>query len=367
MDPIAMIVSALVTGAVAATQTVAGQAVKESYAAFKALIQRKFSQQPDLVDAVAKVTGRPDSTARQAALSEELQLAHAEQDAELVRAAGQLLDLLAQPGQAGVRNQASNTGSGALAQGAGALAAGQGGVAIGGNVSGSPIVTGSYNVVGDRTGVVRESDVATAPANASRQPPAETAIKVLVLAASPLNMDALRLDEEQRAIDQAMQQGAFRQRFDLRQHWAVRIADLQELLLRHQPQIVHFSGHGSPTSAIILQDEQGQAAPVPSAALSRLFALLKDNLRVVVLNACSSASQAAAIAEHIACVVGMSDAIADHAAIQFASAFYRALAYGRTVETAFELGLAQLDLQSLADADKPQLLGNTDPASVRLV
>src|SRR5262245_42609469 len=96
----------------------------------------------------------------------------------------------------------------------------------------------------------------------------------------------------------------YRDRFDLRVHGAVHYSDLQELLLRYRPHIVHFSGHGSQDSQIILQSDNG-AHPVSADALSSLFTILKDNLRCVVLNACYSAEQAQSIAVHIDCVIGM--------------------------------------------------------------
>ena len=98
------------------------------------------------------------------------------------------------------------------------------------------------------------------------------------------------------------------------------------MLLRHQPHIVHFSGHGSSLGEIFLEDDAGLSQPVSPRALSTTFGLLKDNIRCVVLNACFSRIQAEAIAQHIECVVGMSQAIGDRAAISFAAAFYQAVA-----------------------------------------
>jgi hypothetical protein len=205
-------------------------------------------------------------------------------------------------------------------------------------------------------------------------------ITILFLAANPTDGTRLRLDEECRAIDQALRQAEYRDRFEIRQHWAVRIADLQGHLLRHQPHIVHFSGHGSTTSeitnrkagrdlkllhpsgygsdasSIILEDNSGNSQPMSARALSSLFSVLKDNVRCVVLNACYSQEQAQAIAQHIDCVVGMSAAIGDRAAISFAASFYQALGYGRDVKTAFELGCVQIDMENLGQQDLPQLL-----------
>jgi tetratricopeptide (TPR) repeat protein len=52
----------------------------------------------------------------------------------------------------------------------------------------------------------------------------------------------------------------------------------------------------------------------------------------------------------------MSKAIGDKAAIHFAAAFYRALGYGRDVQTAFELGTTQIDLEGIHEKDTPKLL-----------
>ncbi len=188
------------------------------------------------------------------------------------------------------------------------------------------------------------------------QNPTTNPIKILFLAANPEDTVSLRIDKEVREIKQALLQTEFRDKFDLEQEWAVRVSDLQSHLLRHKPDIVHFSGHGSRANEIILEDDFGGSHKVSEQALSQLFAVLKDNIRCVVLNACYSEKQARAIAQHIDCVVGMSQAIGDEAAISFAVAFYQALGYGKNVQTAFELGCVQIHLENLKEQDTPKLL-----------
>ena len=181
-------------------------------------------------------------------------------------------------------------------------------------------------------------------------------VKILFLASMPDDQTRLRLDKEFREIDARIRASKYRDDLELVSAWAVRARDLQEVLLREQPQIVHFSGHGSKSEELCLEDDAGKTQAVSKAALTGLFRILKDNVRIVVLNACYSRPQAKAITEVIDFAVGMKRAIGDKAAIEFASAFYQALGYRRSVQTAFELGCNALQLQGIPEEDTPDLL-----------
>ena len=95
--------------------------------------------------------------------------------------------------------------------------------------------------------------------------PATNKLTILFLAANPTDTDPLELDEEMRAIDQELRRTEYRDHFDLRAHFAVRFGDLQELLLRYAPHIVHFSGHGSESGEIIFKHDDGESRPVAPA------------------------------------------------------------------------------------------------------
>ena len=196
----------------------------------------------------------------------------------------------------------------------------------------------------------------------------DTLITILFLAANPSDSTRLRLDEELREIDLALRSSEHRNRFDLRSHGAVRPRDLQHLLLRHRPTIVHFGGHGSSNSEILLQDDYGVGVPVRPDALRKLFRVLGDSIRCVILNACYSESQATVISDHIDCVIGMSSLISDQTAIRFASSFYQALGFGRDVKTAFDLGCNEVALAGIPEEDSPILIANrVAPSLLRFV
>lgn len=158
--------------------------------------------------------------------------------------------------------------------------------------------------------------------------------KVLILASSPLDQARLRLDKEVREINEGLKRSNHRDSFELIQLFAPKIHDLRRGLLDHSPQIVHFAGHGD-DEGVLVEDDRGRAVRVPLAGLAELFGLCKEHVECVVLNACHSKAQAAAIAEHIPYVIGMIKGIKDRAAIEFAVGLYDALGAGKPIEVAF--------------------------------
>jgi len=179
--------------------------------------------------------------------------------------------------------------------------------------------------------------------------------KILIFAANPKDTNKLRLDEEVREIQTALKLSKEREQFQIISEWAVRPDDVRRALLEHEPQVVHFSGHGAGERGLVLEDETGQAQLVSAGALARLFKLFASKIQCVLLNACYSEVQADAIAQQIDYVIGMNQAIGDRAAIKFAVGFYDALGYGRSFEEAYEFGLSAIDLQGIPETSTPVL------------
>jgi hypothetical protein len=192
--------------------------------------------------------------------------------------------------------------------------------------------------------------------------------RILFLGVSPTNLQRLHLDEEVHAIDRALTSAALGSRCELVQKWAVRVSELHEYLLSTKPTIVHFSGHGSADRTIALQNDDGTTRPVSADRLARLLALFNTTLRCVLLNAWYTKAHGEAIAEHIDCVIGMSTAVSDEAAIRFAPAFYLAVASGCSVKDAFEQARANIELGELGEDEAPSLVAKRcDPGEVFLV
>lgn len=161
--------------------------------------------------------------------------------------------------------------------------------------------------------------------------------KILILASSPKTTPPLRLAEEVREIEEGLRRSRHRDQFQLHSRWAVRVRDLRQALLDVEPQIVHFTGHGK-EDGLLVEDELGMAVHISVEALAGLFELCSDQVECVILSACYTAPQAAAISKHIDYVIGMEKEIKDKAAIEFSVGFYDALGAGKSVEKAFKFG-----------------------------
>lgn len=179
--------------------------------------------------------------------------------------------------------------------------------------------------------------------------------KILILSANPKDTNSLRLDEEVREIQAALKRAKNREVFEIVTEWAVRVDDLRRALLDHEPTIVHFSGHGSGSNGLALENNFGQVQLVSTESLARLFKLFQTKIECVLLNACYSEAQANAIHEHIDYVIGMNRAIGDIAAIEFAVGFYDALGARHSYEDCFEVGCASIDLEGIPESETPVL------------
>jgi hypothetical protein len=182
-------------------------------------------------------------------------------------------------------------------------------------------------------------------------------VSILFLAADPTDASRLRLGEEFREIQEKLKLAKLRDLFRLElPQLSVRPSDIAQALLDSQPQIVHFSGHGTSTGALCFENLEGETHPIEPDALAALFEEFSGQVNCVVLNACYSEIQAKAISRHIKYVIGMNKAIGDKAAIAFATGFYQALGGGRNIEHAYKLGCVQIQLHNIPEHLTPVLI-----------
>jgi hypothetical protein len=210
-------------------------------------------------------------------------------------------------------------------------------------LNGEALVRQKINVTGNgNTTLVAGRDLHVGERDtAAKEAPSPPDV-ILMAAADPIDLTRLQLGREAREIGEALRASAGRDRWKVELQPSVRLGDLCRALLEVQPRVVHFSGHGSASGGLFLEDEVGYARLVPPGALSELFAAVDGEVECVVLNACYSEPQAKAIFAHVPYVVGTTAEIADSAAITFSTGFYQALGAGRTIRQAFNVGSASV-------------------------
>ncbi|MFI9616934.1 CHAT domain-containing protein [Streptomyces sp. NPDC052023] len=194
-------------------------------------------------------------------------------------------------------------------------------------------------------------------------------LRVLMLGAGPEG--ELRVGREQARIRAAVRAATHRDWVEIDPHPAATTEHLLTGLMRFRPHVVHFSGHGSKELLFFERDidERHYGAAVTAKAFARTLAAVDEPPRLVVLNSCASAPQAAKLIDTVPFAIGMSDSIEDMDAITYAAGFYAALCEGQSLRGANAVGKAAIELEGLTDHDLPTLFHapHLDPGTTYLV
>ena len=185
-------------------------------------------------------------------------------------------------------------------------------------------------------------------------------ITVLFLAANPKDTNALRLGEEAREIQDMIRRSEYRDTITFESRWAVRTIDILQAINEVNPDIIHFSGHGSFEGDLVFEDHLGKTKAVPVEAMTQTISTVSDKVRFIFFNACFSSVQAQEIVEHVEATIGMNSSISDTAAIVFASQFYSSIGFGKSIQNAYEQAKASLMMEVFEEKDIPELYVRSD-------
>jgi CHAT domain len=190
-------------------------------------------------------------------------------------------------------------------------------------------------------------------------------VRILFLGANPRGTRPLRVDEEIREIQQTIKQGRERDKIVVETEWAVRPRDIIQALINFEPHFVHFAGHGGgEEGSFAAEDDIGYAHIIPVDGLVQAFKAVGQDVQCVIVNACRTERLARALAVVVPWVIGMRQPVGDRSAIRFSIGFYQALAGGKPVQTAFDVGKAHLMMTpEQDDALAPLLLHGFDGES----
>lgn len=181
-------------------------------------------------------------------------------------------------------------------------------------------------------------------------------MKILLLASNSLELFYTPSGDEQRQIENSLDASPNRNRFEVIKQPALRSSDLGKMLMKYEPVVIHFSGHGKAREGILLEDDEGKGRAVGAKELAGLLCELKGNLRLVVLNVCHTRPHAKAISRNVDYAIGMEGEVDGETAMAFAQYFYQSIGYGKTVEEAFQVAKRELAVGGYARSKAPVLL-----------
>ena len=181
-----------------------------------------------------------------------------------------------------------------------------------------------------------------------------TTLNLLFVSSGPQDQDRLRLDAEQRDIMAKIKAATHRDKIVMSNVPAARPGDLIDAFNEFHPTVIHISGHGDANS-IVLEDTTGTTAEVDASLLVDLVAVAGSQLKVVVLNACKSATLAQELTKVVDIAIGMNASVGDDAALAFAVQFYSSIGAGVPIKQAFEQAKVGIKASGNPGSDIPEL------------
>lgn len=169
-----------------------------------------------------------------------------------------------------------------------------------------------------------------------------TKTKILYLSSSPDNLNQLKVDEEFRAIYENLNENFFK----IQSVSKTKISDIQAIIYESQPDIIHFSGHGS-SEDIFLETDESRSAGVLKPGFIRIFQNLRKKPELLFLNACQTYDNLEDLKYVIDFVIATDSKVPDLKARMFARNFYRFLSLGASIKSSFNFAENQLDIESL--------------------
>ncbi len=126
-------------------------------------------------------------------------------------------------------------------------------------------------------------------------------IKILFVGSNPSDTENIGVDAEFRDVQQEIASSDNRDQLNLEYLPAPRPTDLSRRLNEFQPDIVHFTGHGTESGAFVISAPDDSNNELSAKQMKELFVALNRQFKILFFNYCFSQLQAAVMAEFSIC------------------------------------------------------------------
>ncbi len=194
---------------------------------------------------------------------------------------------------------------------------------------------------------------------------------ILFLGSDPLRAGGgpLELNLQLRLISDRIERSERRDHYKLISRMPVKTDEFAEYLDDHQPDVLHFAGHGSSTGGsaetndenligLIVRDVNNQKIALSPEVFIEYMQEFGDSIRGVVLIACYTPLLAKKLVQRVSTIewaVGVSGFFPAEAASQFGAPFYGALAKDKSVHFAFKSAAKTVKALAADAGDQLQL------------
>ncbi|KAI1358272.1 hypothetical protein F5Y08DRAFT_322250 [Xylaria arbuscula] len=159
-------------------------------------------------------------------------------------------------------------------------------------------------------------------------------VKVLLMSADPKGTTPTDSDEERRELSGALGEADYGHRIIVQDRHGCRADDILGALNHHQPDILHFLGHGD-KKGLYFKDRNNQPELVPMASFADVLKQCKT-IKLVILGTCYSQHEGQCIADAVGYCIGIEGVVRNRDAIAFTRKFYTALGGGFEIERSFD-------------------------------
>lgn len=173
---------------------------------------------------------------------------------------------------------------------------------------------------------------------------------VLFVSANPSHTPVIAAQQEYKTAQKVLAGSKLEKHFELRYVPVASPGDLYQMLITIEPSVVHFSGHGTSFDELLFQKEWGEKLPVRTKKLGTLFGA-NPSVRLVLLSACHSASQAEILAESIDYAIGFPGKLANVSAVSFSKAFYTALFAEKDLQNSVDNANILMNIETEVEQD----------------
>lgn len=166
-------------------------------------------------------------------------------------------------------------------------------------------------------------------------------MRILYIAGNPPGEGSLQIEEEVHRLQAKIDEVESVERVELRVYSSLKVDELDSVITRVKPDVIHFAAHGAEDAIVLAHSERGRVA-LRGNDLADLLKAVAVRPKLIVVNSCSSEEMAADLTAAADFVIGTNALITNVGARTMAATLYQQLAMSSSLLSAFRAAESML-------------------------